>query len=162
MSRSRRLSRVLGLVLTLSLLPLTAVAGTSATSPRRSRCSAGGPRRAATPSCTLRLVSRTFNVSTNNWTVVVDATLDSNYLCFPLLFDCIVGELADPPNANLTDLQCLSPLWNHLIVFRNHCLQAGRPRRPGRQVPPHLPDRPGGHHRQHDRVRRVRPGVCCR
>jgi uncharacterized repeat protein (TIGR01451 family) len=113
---------VLGLVLTLSLLPLTAVAGTSATSaaPVEVQPAAAAGRHAE---LSLQLVSRTFNVSTNNWTVVVDATLDSNYLCFPLLFDCIVGELTDPPNANLTDLQCLSPLWSHLIVFRNHCLK---------------------------------------
>ena len=122
MSRSRRLSRVLGFVLTLSLLPLTALAGNSATSaaPAEVQPAAAAGRHAE---LSLELVSRTFNVSTNNWTVVVDATLNSNYLCFPLLFDCIVGELTDPPNANLTDLQCLSPLWNHLIVFRNHCLK---------------------------------------
>jgi hypothetical protein len=124
-SRSRRLSRVLGLALTLSLLTLTAVAGTSATSAAPSAASEVRPAAAAGrhAELSLELVSRTFNAGTNNWTVVVDATLNSNYLCFPLLFDCIVGELTDPPNANLTDLQCRSPLWNHLIVFRNHCLK---------------------------------------
>jgi uncharacterized repeat protein (TIGR01451 family) len=83
------------------------------------------PRRSA--EMALELVSRTFDASANNWTVVVDATLDSNYLCFPVVYDCIVGELADPANAALTDLQCLSPAWSHVVVFRNHCLrQLGR------------------------------------
>jgi uncharacterized repeat protein (TIGR01451 family) len=72
---------------------------------------------------TLALVSRTFNLSTNNWTIVAEATLNSNRICVPGIFDCIVGERVAPSNASLQSTECLSPLWNHLVVFRDHCLK---------------------------------------
>jgi uncharacterized repeat protein (TIGR01451 family) len=98
----------------------TTTAAAAPVAPAKVEAAAAAARHAE---LSLALVSRTFNTATNNWTVVVEATLDSNYLCYPLVFDCIVGELTDPSNAKLTDLQCLSPHWNHMVVFRRHCLK---------------------------------------
>lgn len=71
----------------------------------------------------LQQVSRTYNAGDDNWTIVAEARLTSNRICLPVLFNCIVGEVSSPPNASLTDLTCLSPLWSHLLVFRSHCLK---------------------------------------
>lgn len=81
---------------------------------------AGGPRLSR---MSLALVSRTYNPSTDNWTIVAEARLTSNRICLPIAFNCIVGEVASPSNASLTDLSCESLFWNHLLVFRNHCLK---------------------------------------
>ena len=71
----------------------------------------------------LALVSRTYNAGDDNWTIVADATLTSNRICLPIAFNCIVGEVSSPSNASLVNLECRSVLWNHLLVFRNHCLK---------------------------------------
>ncbi len=71
----------------------------------------------------LDLVSREYDSGTDTWTIVADATLSSNRICLPLLFNCIVSQISSPSNATLSDLQCLSDDWNHLLVFRNHCLK---------------------------------------
>ncbi len=72
---------------------------------------------------TLDLVSRTYNGGANNWTIVAEATLSSNRVCLPIAFNCIVGQLTKPSNASLIQLRCQSPAWNHLLVFRDHCLR---------------------------------------
>jgi uncharacterized repeat protein (TIGR01451 family) len=69
----------------------------------------------------LELVDRSY--SGGEWTIVVGAVLNSNAACIPLVFDCIVGAVDVPAGTTLSDTQCLSPLWNHLIVFRDHCLK---------------------------------------
>lgn len=125
MVRNPSAPRALSLLMAVVLLPLMAVTDTpTATAskevPEAPLAGGGGGRSA---DLSLALVSRTFETATNNWTIVVDATLDSNYACIPLVWDCVVGELTDPPNADLVSLQCLSPWWNHLIVFRDHCLK---------------------------------------
>lgn len=71
----------------------------------------------------LDLVSRTYDAGEDNWTVVAEATLSSNRICLPLVFNCIVGELNAPADASLQDLSCDSTGWNHLLVFRNHCMK---------------------------------------
>lgn len=81
---------------------------------------AGGPRKSKMK---LVLKSRTYNLSTDNWTIVARARLTSNRICLPIAFNCIVGEVSSPSNATLTDLQCKSALWTHLLVFRDHCLK---------------------------------------
>ncbi len=84
------------------------------------RADAGGPR---TSRMSLALVSRTYNPATDNWTIVAEARLTSNRICLPIALNCIVDEVSSPTNATLTDLSCQSLLWNHLLVFRNHCLK---------------------------------------
>lgn len=69
----------------------------------------------------LELVSRAYR--DGGWDVVVDARLDSNAVCVPLVFDCIVGAIDVPADTQLVETQCLSPFWNHLILFRDHCLK---------------------------------------
>lgn len=71
----------------------------------------------------LDLVSRSYNSGDDNWTIVAEATLTSNRICLPLVFNCIVGEVNAPANASLADLKCDSTGWNHLLVFRNHCMK---------------------------------------
>jgi uncharacterized repeat protein (TIGR01451 family) len=71
----------------------------------------------------LDLVSRSYDPGDNNWTIVAEATLTSNRICLPLVFNCIVGEVNAPANASLENLKCDSPGWNHLLVFRNHCMK---------------------------------------
>ncbi|MFV0316092.1 MAG: hypothetical protein ACK5O2_03910 [Microthrixaceae bacterium] len=69
------------------------------------------------------LISRTYNPTDDNWRIVAEATLSSNRICLPLVFNCIVSEVSSPANADLTELSCDSPSWNHLLVFRNHCMK---------------------------------------
>lgn len=71
----------------------------------------------------LDLKSRSYDSVDDNWTIVAEATLTSNRICLPLVFNCIVGELNTPDNASLENLSCDSPGWNHLRVFRNHCMK---------------------------------------
>lgn len=71
----------------------------------------------------LDLVSRSYDSGDDNWTIVAEATLTSNRICLPLVFNCIVGEVNAPANASLKDLKCDSLGWNHLFVFRNHCMK---------------------------------------
>lgn len=71
----------------------------------------------------LDLVSRSYDPGEDNWTIIAEATLTSNRICLPVVFNCIVGELDAPANASLADLRCDSQGWNHLLVFRNHCMK---------------------------------------
>lgn len=71
----------------------------------------------------LDLVSRSYSASEGKWTIVLDATLNSNNICIKAVFDCVVGALNVPSGSTLVDLECRSPLWNHLLIFRNHCLK---------------------------------------
>ena len=71
----------------------------------------------------LDLVSRSYDAGDDNWTIVAEATLTSNRICLPLVFNCIVGEVNAPANASLADLKCDTTGWNHLLVFRNHCMK---------------------------------------
>ena len=71
----------------------------------------------------LALVSRTYDAGDDNWTIVAEATLDSNRICLPVVFNCIVGQDDTPTDATLVDLTCDSSGWNHLVVFREHCMK---------------------------------------
>ncbi len=71
----------------------------------------------------LDLVSRTYDPGDDNWTVVAEATLSSNRICLPVVFNCIVSQVGEPSNASLTELRCDNPGWNHLLVFRDHCMK---------------------------------------
>ena len=116
----RRVLSVVAATLLIGLVPLVGSATTDTASAQQAGAAAVDNRRA---SLDLDLVSRTYNVSTSNWTIVAEATLDSNRICVPLVFDCIVAEQTAPSNATLTQVDCLSPLWNHLVIFRDHCLK---------------------------------------
>ena len=113
-------------------------AGTTGAAPRHARthhAAAPAAARAVSPAAAvcgtdpecrkdklkLALVSRTFD--TDHWVIVADATLDSNRVCLPIAFNCIVDQATAPSNASLTQLQCQSLGWNHLLVFRDHCLK---------------------------------------
>ena len=116
----RRVLSVVAATLLIGLVPLVGSATTDTASAQQAGAAAVDNRRA---SLDLDLVSRTYNASTSNWTIVAEATLDSNRICVPLVFDCIVAEQTAPSNATLTQVDCLSPLWNHLVIFRDHCLK---------------------------------------
>lgn len=119
------------------LLPLAMFARAGATPSTQSAAQAppSAAQRAATTATTseavdhrrtemdLDLVSRRYNSGANNWTIVAEATLTSNRICLPLVFNCIVGEVNAPANASLENLTCDSTGWNHLLVFRNHCMK---------------------------------------
>ncbi len=71
----------------------------------------------------LDLISRDYDSVTGSWTVVVESRVDSNRVCVPAVFDCIVQPGATPTGATLTDVQCLSPWWGHLGIFTDSCLK---------------------------------------
>lgn len=101
--------------------PLTEQRGVSVASVAAAASSDAVDRRRA--EMDLDLVSRTYDPGQQSWTIVAEATLTSNRICLPLVFNCIVGELDTPANASLADLRCDSRRWNHLLVFRNHCMR---------------------------------------
>lgn len=124
MSRPRPVTvRLVAAVLVAAILPVAVGAAASVVS-----ASPSAPAPAAQVShrrshLELDLVSRTFNDATDNWTIVVLGILDSNAACIPAVFDCIFQPRRFPTGASLTDLDCQSPWWNHLVLFRNHCLK---------------------------------------
>ncbi len=81
----------------------------------------GGATR--TSRMTLALRSQTYDAATHRWRIQVEVTLTSNAVCVPAVFDCIVGPLTPPSGVHLTDVACWSPSWNHLVVFRDHCMK---------------------------------------
>ena len=132
--RSPRHSLLTRTLVALTLLAPVGLAGHAAASSTAASSAAAPTSRsaaAATPEdvnhrrsvMDLELVSRTYNAGDDNWTVVAEATLSSNRICLPVVFNCIVGELGSPSNATLSDLACDTPGWSHLLVFRNHCLK---------------------------------------
>lgn len=60
------------------------------------------------------LVSRTFD--TDHWTIVIEATLDSNVVCHLFLFQCVVQPEQAPTNMSLINVECLSSGWNHVYL----------------------------------------------
>ncbi len=60
------------------------------------------------------LVSRTFD--TDHWTIVIEATLDSNVVCHLFLFQCVVQPEQSPTNMSLVGVECLSPGWAHIYL----------------------------------------------
>lgn len=94
---------------------------------------AAAPEHRRTSRLQLDLVSRAFDDVSDSWTVVVESRLDSNRICIPAVFDCIVQPGADPAGATLTDVECISPWWGHLGIFTDSCLKqlffAGRHQR---------------------------------
>ena len=126
-SKFRSLGTVAAVVLIAMALPTVSNAGAS---PQADAAVAAPALDAGSPSVghrfadmKLELISRTFNAGPNNFTIVAEATLSSNFICLRIWFNCIVGEVSSPSNATMVDLQCQSPLWNHLLVFRDHCLK---------------------------------------
>jgi len=71
----------------------------------------------------LSLVNRTYVPEADAWDIVIEGTLDSNAICLPAIFDCIVEPQVSPTGGSLTDTTCLSPQWNHLIFFFQHCIK---------------------------------------
>ena len=69
------------------------------------------------------LVSRTFDPTSGTYEIQVRATLDSRALCLPVAFDCILEPETDPVDAELVDIDCPGPLWNHLGFFTDVCLK---------------------------------------
>lgn len=60
------------------------------------------------------LVDRTFD--TDHWTVVIEATLDSNVVCHLFLFQCVVQPEQAPTDMALVSVECLSPGWAHVYI----------------------------------------------
>ena len=70
-----------------------------------------------------QLVSRTFDPTSGTYEIQVRATLDSRALCIPAVFDCILEPETEPVDAELVDIDCPGPLWNHLGFFTDVCLK---------------------------------------
>ena len=106
----------------------------------------------------VQLLSRTFDPASGTYEIQVRATLDSRLaLCLPVAFDCILEPETDPADAELVEIDCPGPLWNHLGFFTDVCLKqfftaGGRP-----AVPAHLPDAARQRPRQRDAARPIRP-----
>jgi uncharacterized repeat protein (TIGR01451 family) len=115
--RVRRLLAAALVVVGIAALPL---AGGAVHDPVAAAPGSGATR---TSRMALAVRSQSYDVSTHRWTIQLEATLTSNAVCVPGVFDCIVAPLAPPSGVQLTDVSCLSPYWNHLVVFRNHCLK---------------------------------------
>ncbi|MCC7078788.1 MAG: DUF11 domain-containing protein [Acidimicrobiia bacterium] len=65
-------------------------------------------------SITQALVEKTWQG--DHWTIVIEATLDSNVVCHFLLLQCVVQPEQDPPDMTLTGVSCLSGGWAHVMI----------------------------------------------
>ncbi len=110
---TRRLALAFAVLVALLPIALPSPAGAQAPAPEHRR----------TSRLELDLVSRDFDSVSGSWTVVVESRLDSNRVCVPAVFDCIVQPGDDPAGATLTDVECLSPWWGHLGIFTDSCLK---------------------------------------
>ena len=113
---TRRPSRgaLLALVLLAGLLPVVLPSPAEAQT---------APEHRRTSRLALDLISRDYDSVTGSWTVVVESRVDSNAICVPAVFDCIVQPGATPAGATLTGVQCLSSWWGHLGIFTDSCLK---------------------------------------
>ncbi len=126
---SSRLLRAALVVALLVPLGMFARAGASPVAPAAT--SGAALRSAASPEdvdhrrtdLDLELLSRTYNAGDDNFTIVTEATLSSNKICLPLVFNCIVSQVDAPSNATLTSVTCDTAGWNHLLVFRENCMK---------------------------------------
>lgn len=122
---ARATKRVLLVAILLAPVALSGLAAASPASPAVATAPSATPEDVAHrhDDLGLDLVSRTYDPGEDNWTVVAEATLSSNRICLPVVFNCIVSQVGEPSNATLTELRCDSPGWNHLLVFRDHCMK---------------------------------------
>jgi uncharacterized repeat protein (TIGR01451 family) len=111
------------LLAALLLVPVGAGSAAAAGSAEGVVQQAAAPEHRRTSRLQLDLVSRDYDNVSGSWTVVVESRLDSNRICVPAVFDCIVEPGADPAGATLTDVECLDSWWGHLGIFTDSCLK---------------------------------------